>query len=159
MEKEERNSATIRTMHEIMSEFNKMYNLPVSSKPTLLEPKKLKHFIKLLKEEVKEGEDILEEYEACGKEIDDKQKIEILTNLADWMGDLVWYIHSESLKYGIDMGKTLHIIKESNLSKINTQGNPIPAKPQTKIRELLEKQLNQTQPTIPEDTKQTQVTE
>ena len=132
---------------KIFIKFNKFYNLPVNNKPTLLPVQRLKNFKQIFFDEVLEAEDIIAlQEEAFSK----KEKIEALTELADWFGDIIWYVQSEAIKYGLDMDKILNIIKESNFSKLGKNNKPIYdkrgkvlkgsgyIKPQDKIRKYIE---------------------
>jgi predicted HAD superfamily Cof-like phosphohydrolase len=52
-------------------------------------------------------------------------EIDILTELADWLGDLQVYCASEMAKFGLDNETVLAIIMESNMSKLGEDGKPI----------------------------------
>jgi len=125
MKEENNNSIQKQSIQEIIISFNKMYKLPINNKPTVPEKERLNHFLKILREEVKEGEDIIEKLDALGDDMEDDQKADIIADVSDWLGDMIWYIRSEAVKYGIDMDKTLHIIKDSNASKLDENGKPI----------------------------------
>lgn len=135
-------------------EFNKMYKLPVSDKPTLLGIERLENFKKVLLEELNEVDEIIakqKELESNG--LIDESKIELLTDISDWLGDMTWYIRSEAMKFGINLEETLKIIRDSNFSKLGIDGKPIYDergkvlkgqnywKPEPKIAEMIEKQL------------------
>lgn len=147
MEKEE------TTFFHDIRKFNDIYKLPINAKPKLQGVERLKNFKSILQEEVSEIDDIIKNYEAHGETPNDEQQIELLTDLSDWLGDMVVYIASESAKHGIDLNKTLGIIMQSNFSKLGTDGNPIYDergkvmkgpnywKPEPKISELLKESL------------------
>lgn len=78
-------------------------------------------------------------------------EIKFLTDIADWLGDIVVYCASEARRYGIPLPQVLDIIMESNFSKLGADGKPIyderdkllkgPGywKPEPKIKELLQR--------------------
>lgn len=126
--------------HAQITAFNKMYGLPVADVPTLsLQP--LLHRLPKLKTILLD-----EVYEADTIETPDE--LDTLTNLADWLGDIIVYCTSEAAKYGIPMRDVLDIIMASNMSKLGADNLPIIAdgkvqkgpnywKPEPKIKELL----------------------
>ena len=146
--------SNLQSFSEVIKSFNTMYKLPINDKPTLLPSAKLDHFIKILSEEVKEGSDILEKYQALENDLSHEHRVELLSEIADWLGDMVWYIQSESIKYGLDLEKTLDIIKGSNFSKLGADGKPIYDergkvmkgpnywRPEDKIKEMISSELN-----------------
>ncbi len=146
-----------KSFAEIITEFNSMYKLPVSDKPMLQPIERLQNFKNILTEEVNEVDEIIEKYKHFSESgaIGEHEKVELLTDLSDWLGDMVVYIRSESAKFGIDLEKTLDIIMQSNLSKLSADGKPIYDergkvlkgpnywKPEPKIAELIESQIKQ----------------
>ena len=50
---------------------------------------------------------------------------EVLTAIADLLGDVIVYCRSEALKYGLPLEDVLDVIMDSNESKLNADGNPI----------------------------------
>ena len=149
MEKED------KSFQELITEFNGMYKLPVNSKPSLLGIERLKNFKNILMEEVDEADAIIEKYEKFGENMSEENKIDLLTDVSDWLGDMVVYITSESTKHGIDMDRTLQVIMSSNFSKLGLDGKPIYDergkvlkgpnywKPEPKISELLKESLKE----------------
>ncbi|MBU0760754.1 MAG: pyrophosphatase [Nanoarchaeota archaeon] len=131
-----------------------MYKLDNHTKPKLLGVERLENFKNILQEEVNEVDEIIKKYKekSSGSEQD---QIEILTDLSDWLGDMVVYIASECARHGIDLNKTLEVIMQSNFSKLGEDGKPIYDernkvmkgpnywKPEPKISELLKETLNQ----------------
>ena len=69
----------------------------------------------ILQNEVKEYQDISS----------DASDIDILTELADLLGDIIVYCASEMARYGIPQKEVLRIIMDSNFSKLDANGNPI----------------------------------
>lgn len=126
-----------RSFYELIKEFNEMYGLPKNDKPSLPSLKRLENFKNVLQEEVSEVEGIIDRYkELIGEigsedkifpdgDVEHEKKIEILTEISDWLGDMMVYITSEATKYGLDMEEILRIIMESNFSKLGEDGKPI----------------------------------
>jgi predicted HAD superfamily Cof-like phosphohydrolase len=109
-----------------IKEFNEMYGLPVNGKPELQGVERLKNFKSILSEEVDEVDDIIKKYEELSFEgLDSEKRAELLTEISDWLGDMIVYISSEAAKHGLDLDKTLGIIMESNFSKLGEDGKPI----------------------------------
>ena len=73
-----------------------------------------------------------------------------MTDLADWLGDIVVYCASEARRWGIPLNRVLNVIMESNFSKLDADGQPIYDergkvmkgpnywKPEPKIKEVLD---------------------
>jgi predicted HAD superfamily Cof-like phosphohydrolase len=139
---------------DLISKFNSMYKLPINEKPALLGIERLENFKNVLMEEVNEVDEIVSKYKELGNSLTKEQEVELLTHLSDWLGDMVVYIASESVKHGIDLNETLKIIMQSNFSKLGVDGKPIYDergkvmkgpnywKPEPKIKELIEKTKN-----------------
>ena len=105
--------------------FNKMYRLPIGHKPLLswsaatLNPKssaepsegadpiiadwsaQVANFLKIMREELDEVDDILEMFEEDDDIEVDIGELDILTAVADWLGDIAVYSMSEATKYGV----------------------------------------------------------
>lgn len=130
---------------------NKMYELPISEVPNLDDYpiSRVADFLKILAEEIEEGEDIRDEM-VCDPTMSD---LDHLVNLSDWFADMIVYIYSEATHCGIPLAEVLHIVMDSNESKLGEDGKPIKDergkflkgpnywKPEPKIRELLVKYL------------------
>lgn len=120
-----------QTFDTQIKEFNKLYNLPVNETPTIPFTattaasvptqliSRLKELHVILIDEVNEVEDIIYNVEAG------RPPIEILTELADWLGDLQVYCASEMRKFGIENNVVLGIIMASNMSKLAADGTVI----------------------------------
>jgi hypothetical protein len=106
---------------ELIKQFNKLFELKVSSIPSVGNTPctQKDNFLEIIAEEVGEGNDI-----PC-PEIGPEKELEFLTSMADWLGDIIVYCMSEMLKYGIPIEDTLNIIMLSNLSKAGEDGMPI----------------------------------
>lgn len=134
--------------------FNEMYKLPSNDKPTLLGVERLRNFKNILMEEVNEVDGIIKKYEETGNDLSDEKKLDILTDLSDWLGDMIVYITSEATKHGLNIDETLSVIMESNFSKLGADGNPIYDergkvmkgpnywKPEPKLKEEIKRKLN-----------------
>jgi predicted HAD superfamily Cof-like phosphohydrolase len=114
-----------KEFYDRIYDFNTMYGLSVAKKPTLPTLERLENFKKILQEELNEIDDIITDYKTHEKTLDETKKIELLTNISDWLGDMVVYLSSEAVKYGIDLNQTLDIIMDSNFSKLDNNGKPI----------------------------------
>lgn len=144
---------------------NGMYKLPIAPYPSLNilldQPKQLENFKKILAEEVDEIDDIVQMGIACshlgGTKDDD---LNVLTAMADLLGDIVVYCYSEAAKFGIPLSEVLSIIMDSNFSKLGADGQPIYDergkvqkgpfywKPEAKIKVLLEQHTSDAQPKV-----------
>jgi predicted HAD superfamily Cof-like phosphohydrolase len=111
--------------------FNTMYMLPTLSSPgtpfvgdanqssrqkTMM---RLRQFKDILLEELDEVEEIIRKVE-----VGEAQE-EVLTALADWLGDIQVYCASEMRKFGLDNSVILSTIMASNRSKLGKDGKPI----------------------------------
>lgn len=130
---------------------NKMYELPVEEVPNLEEytADRLSAFLKILSEEMSEGVEIADQmiHDPTMSDLDH------LVNLSDWFADMQVYIYSEATRCGIPLVEVLHIVMDSNESKLGEDGKPIKDergkflkgpnywKPEPKIRELLLRKL------------------
>ena len=134
-----------------IEKFNTMYGLPKPLKPTLEAVgnplTRLDNFKAILLEEIKEVDDI-RDYLSVGT-VSEEAKLEALTNLSDWLGDLIVYAASEMRRFGLPIEGVLDVIMESNFSKLAADGTVIMDergkvmkgpdywKPEPKIKELL----------------------
>lgn len=130
------------TTKPTIRDFNLKFNLEVKDIPELPHDwvNRLDNFTLIMEEEISENVDIIE---------DSVDEIDALVNIADWLADMRYYIESESLKYGIPLDEVMQIVCESNMSKLDENGNVIKDdrgkvlkgqnywKPEPKIRELL----------------------
>jgi predicted HAD superfamily Cof-like phosphohydrolase len=140
-------STPTNTFAQDIQKFNGIYKLPVSATPTLevgVPPaERLKAFKSILIEEVEEIEEIIEAVERKDAALD------VLTMLADLLGDIQVYAASEMAKFGLPLDQVLAIIMQSNFSKLGADGKPIYDergkvqkgpnywKPEPKIKEML----------------------
>ena len=130
--------------------FNGIYKLPNHESPCLPTKDRIHNFMDILKEEVDEGADIIQLLEAS--EVgDEEKKLEALTALGDWLGDIIVYSASEARRAGLPLERILAVIMQSNFSKLGEDGLPIYDDrgkvmkgpnywaPEAKIADLLEK--------------------
>ncbi|MEK6855059.1 MAG: pyrophosphatase [Nanoarchaeota archaeon] len=156
---------------EDIKKFNEIYKIESNESPVLPSLKRIINFKDILEEEVREIDKIIEKYrelaepyisdlgenpswEEINKFVPEEVKIEILTELADWLGDIKVYAASEAKRYGIPIYDVLNIIMQSNFSKLGEGEKPIydergkimkgPGywKPEPKIKELLKEGLS-----------------
>ena len=120
---------------------NEMYALPVNETPQFYgDPdENIDNFYSIIHEELEEADTLLY--------VDNE--LDALTNIADWIADIVIYCRSEAMKYGIPLEDVIAIVMESNMSKLGEDGLPIKDergkvmkganywKPEPRIRALL----------------------
>ena len=125
---------------------NAMYRLPANARPTLPDntAERLVKFKATLMDEVYEIDDIAAMLAKGANQAD------VLTAIADLLGDVIVYCRSEALKYGLPLEDVLDVIMDSNESKLGADGNPIHDangkflkgpnywKPEPKIKALLQ---------------------
>ena len=100
---------------------NAMYRLPANARPTLPDDtaERLVKFKATLMDEVHEIDDIAAMLAKGANQAD------VLTAIADLLGDVIVYCRSEALKYGLPQEDVLDVIMDSNESKLGADGNPI----------------------------------
>ena len=115
--------------------FNKLYGLPVNDVPcipfapaviydTFRSPsrqlfQRIVDFQSIMHKEIDEGNEIANKINAGD------MPVEVLTEIADWLGDIQVYCASEMRKFGLDNDIILGIIMASNMSKLGEDGKPI----------------------------------
>ena len=128
---------------------NEKYELPVNHVPTLRSDtvERLYKFKKILSKEIDEVDDILDVWAS-------KDEAELLTMIADLLADIIVYCQSESVRYGIPLDEVLHIVMDSNDTKLGADGKPIKdsdgkflkgpnfVPPEPAIRKLLLEKMN-----------------
>lgn len=139
-----------------IEKFNEMYGLYHSDVPIIVWTRMAK-FMNIIGDEMKEGMEILkyiDGVQSCPGLDLEKEGLDTLVKISDWLGDLIVYCTSEARRYGIPIEDVLKIIMESNFSKLGADGKPIidergyvvkgPGyyRPETKLRELLIKKMN-----------------
>jgi predicted HAD superfamily Cof-like phosphohydrolase len=106
-----------------ISKFNGIYKLPVNTQPTLdvgVPPvDRMAAFKDILMEEVHEIDEIIEAQNSGA------DPVQVLTMLADLLGDIQVYCASEMAKFGLPLDQVLSIIMQSNFSKLGADGLPI----------------------------------
>lgn len=132
---------------------NAMYKLPAQQSPALQSASadRLRKFKATLTDEINEIDDIVGAVEGQADPLD------VLTAIADLLGDVIVYCRSEALKYGIPLEDVLNIIMDSNESKLGADGKPIYDgngkflkgpnywKPEPKIKELLKSAIRKSE--------------
>lgn len=134
-----------------IQQMNVMYRLPINTKPTLgvgtppdaslvarldAATVRLNAFKATLQKELNEADDIIAKLQntvhmvnavtpAMRLEDEVFTEVRVLTDIADWFGDIVVYVFSEALKFGIPPYAVLDCIMESNKTKLDENGNPI----------------------------------
>jgi predicted HAD superfamily Cof-like phosphohydrolase len=108
---------------EDISKFNGIYKLPVNTQPTLdvgvPAAERMAAFKDILMEEVHEMDEIIEAQKSGA------DPVQVLTMLADLLGDIQVYCASEMAKFGLPLDQVLSIIMQSNFSKLGADGLPI----------------------------------
>lgn len=103
--------------------FNEMYKLSAQNENLkYLGQSRLEFFKQIFSEEVSEVNEILEKARLA---VTDEEKLEVMADLSDWLGDLVVYAITEGGRWGLPMASVLHTIMESNFSKLGADGKPI----------------------------------
>lgn len=106
--------------------FNRLYNLACPAAPTIPSrpelARELNQFYDILLEECKEVYSILQ---SVGSSENLQCDEDILTDIADWLGDIMVYCASQLTKYGLQSDDVLGIIMASNMSKLGPDGKPI----------------------------------
>jgi predicted HAD superfamily Cof-like phosphohydrolase len=143
--------------------FNKMYGAPTPVRPTwpLAVASRLKQFDRMLKNEVAEGEKVIENFVASERKFFDlgidvdavkDYALDAMVDLSDWLIDIIVYCLSEATRHGIPIREVFDIVMDSNASKLDENGQPIVVdgkimkgpnywKPDPKIRELLKERM------------------
>ena len=97
--------------YEAVLEFHRTYNMPIGTRPTLLDYKRENLRMKLIEEEFKEL-------------IDGVRSGDIVA-IADALGDLSYVVNGMAIEMGIVMPGIIRVIQESNMSKLGEDGKPI----------------------------------
>lgn len=150
-------TAENRDFYKLIEKFNEIYKLDSNDQPTLLPATRLSNFQNILQEELEEVGDIISKYNTFqsehGNDWPQDKKAQILTDVADWLGDIVVYCASEARRWGVPLNHVLDIIMESNFSKLGADGKPIydergkvmkgPSywKPEPRINDLINEKL------------------
>lgn len=125
--------------------FNKTFGIHTPQVPNIdriAARDRLDLFLHMIKAEIREGDEIY-------KQMGDMALLDVMTNLADWYGDIIVYCASEMARHGLPPEAVLAIIMDSNDSKLqadgtalfidgNLQKGPNYWKPEPKIRTLIE---------------------
>lgn len=106
-----------------IKKFNEIYKLPSHDNPVLPTKERIGNFIDILKEELEEGHDIIAKYSEGADGGTDQ--LAVMTELGDWLGDIIVYAASEARRAGIPLPEILQVIMASNFSKLGADGQPI----------------------------------
>ena len=137
--------------HERIKSFNQMYGLDSPNVPTYTPAlrARLERFKQIILDEISEVDDIIISLPQDPNELlTSGSKLGALTELSDWLGDIIVYAASEMVRHGLPIEGVLSVIMDSNASKLDANGNPIVVdgkvqkgpnywKPEPKIKELL----------------------
>lgn len=155
-------------LEQAIRQFNAMYKMPVNDLPTLSptdEPvtERLTKFKTILINEINEIDDIIAKAKAMSplSNTGTANDVEVLTDLADLLGDIQVYCASEMLKFGLPLDKVLHLIMMSNFSKLMADGTamfdendklqkgPNYWKPEPYIAQMLTEHFKEAQRNVP----------
>lgn len=154
--------SSLKSFESMILFFNGMYKLSIASYPSFAEQAastpnihphnaiadRLRNFKNIILEEIEEVDDIIANLGAPGVD-----ELDVLVDMADWLGDIQVYCASEMVRFGIPVDDTLRIIMDSNFSKLGENGEPLydtrgkvqkgPGywKPEPKIKEMLEARI------------------
>lgn len=96
---------------QMVYEFHKKFNSHISSSPTLPKDDERSLRISLLSEEYQEY--------LLGEKNND------LVEIADALGDMLYIIYGTAVSYGLPIDAIFQEIHDSNMSKLDKNGNPI----------------------------------
>lgn len=100
------------TEQALVTEFHAAFSAPVAFQPTLIPDERGALRGKLIAEELGEYLQAL---------IDGD-----LVEIADALGDLIYVVKGSAVEHGIDLEPIVHIIHESNMSKLDENGQTVP---------------------------------
>lgn len=123
---------TFMEFQEAIRKMHKTYQLPIAEIPNT-HNQRHESFMRILRDEVNEGDELFELFQKhtdllsryYTEEDQESLEAEILSEYADWLGDMVVFIFSEALRLGLDMSRVLPIIMHSNQTKLDENGFPI----------------------------------
>lgn len=139
-----------------VKKMNETYELPVANLPTLLPNQAIRtqQFLDIMRKELSEGDEELFTLQSQFA-FTEEDRLNTLTHLADWYGDMIVYITSEAIRNGIPIMEVLEIIMASNMTKLGEDGKPIKDEndkfqkgpnfipPESAIKETLKHKINQ----------------
>lgn len=96
---------------QLVREFHEAFGAPVSEEPRLIPEDRAALRVKLIQEELNEYEEALEKGD--------------LVEAADALGDLLVVVYGSMSEHGFDDEIIRDAIHESNMSKLDENGNPI----------------------------------
>lgn len=104
----------INFFHRI-KEFNDFYKLESNDNITYLGEQRIRDFKSIILEEVRE-------MRADSNIWANSPSLDLIVDLADWLGDIIIYCASEARRWGIPIEEVLDIIMDSNMSKAQACG-------------------------------------
>lgn len=129
----------------LIHQFNAMYGIPTPTQPTVTDGLlgRLIQFKAMMLKEIEEVDVVIAKMQT-----EEYTSADVLTEISDWLGDIIVYAGSEALRHGIPIDKVLEIIMASNFSKLQDDGTakfveghlekgPNYWKPEPMIRDLL----------------------
>ena len=135
---------SIEEFVESFKDFNTMYKKGNPKFLIVKELAEMDNFQKIIEEEISEGNEL------CLS----KNQLDYMTEVSDWLGDVVVYCFTKAYSLGIPLIDIISIIMDSNKSKLGIDGKPIYDKqtnkilkgpnywkPEPKIKEFLQKYL------------------
>ena len=110
-----------KSFPERIRAMNEMYALEINDSPRFVANPltRIRQIRQVLIDEVSEADDII-----AGMVVN-APAIDLLAEIADWLADMVVYIRSEALRWGIPLEDVLDIVMDSNESKLDADGKPI----------------------------------
>ena len=136
---------SFKSLEEFIESFKGFNTMYKKGNPDTLVKKELAemdNFQKIIEDEISEGNEL------CLS----KEQLDYMTEVSDWLGDIVVYCFTKAYSIGIPLIDVISIIMDSNKSKLDLNGEPIYDeetkkvlkgpnywKPEPKIKELLKK--------------------
>lgn len=101
----------IQNLSDCVAHFRECFGLPMSPRPALLSPADSSLHLRLLREELRETEQAIEENN--------------LPEIADGIADVIYICVGMALHYGIPIMDVLIDVHNSNMSKLGADGKPL----------------------------------
>lgn len=112
-----------RTFHGDIVRMNETYELATVADHEI--GKRLVQFYKIIGDEITEIEDIIEEHGEASSNLTSPDILRIKTGLADLLADVMVFCASEAVRWNIPLAPVLHVVMQSNFSKLGADGKPI----------------------------------
>lgn len=129
-----------RTAYEQVQEFHEAFGHPVATRPSVIDPNRVRLRLALILEEVAE---VVAEYsaESIGmhevwtltvaaitrlRTVEDEGLDQVdLANLAKELADLEYVVCGAALEHGIDLDRAMAAVHRSNMTKLGADGGPV----------------------------------